>query len=461
MSERARLMAELNLRRAVRGPTLMAVTLLVLATAGAASAADDGAAASALKGAKYRMADAVMADRIIRYTDPIGDQLTTDGAPVTSAPDWSDLKSVYVAGTRTPAKLRTKMKSDHPPGSSDSFYGSVAQPRAKERIVFVAVEMAKRLPGNARGQVVEVGLAGEAATPVQVGTDTDSRAGVELFSLSGLFRNGAIATGDTDIIGREPGADLEDADYYDTDSGVYGFYDSRKATWYLAIPRAGDSDEITVTVRSTTGEGVVMDRLDLPDGGHFIDLREPLGGFDAKADLPRLACRSLETFSGEGGVVELSDVDATLVRYTAGVDASTGARKAAELLAPAVQASGPAAVALTAVGAETEPLVVDGELAVTPQGNAISLTFESPAGQWRFTLADEPDLRTAAGERIVDHSTLTGPAGVLTGPGLDGVVAGDPTCADGEEAEVDLDAAASTDGEGQEEAQPESVEPEA
>ncbi len=439
-------MAERHVGGAVRRRSLVVATVLVLATAGAAAGADDGAAAGAVKGDKYRMADAVMADRIIRYTDPGADQLTTDGSPAASAPAWSDLKSVYVAGTRTPAKLRTKMKSDHPPGSSDSFYGSIARPRAKERIVFVAAEMAKQLPGDARGQVVEVGLAGEAATPVQVGTGGDTRAGVELFSLSGLFRNGAIATGDTDIIGREPFAEIDDADYYDTDSGVFGFYDSRKATWYLAIPRAADTDEITVSVRSTTGDGVVVDRLDLPDGGHFIDLREPLGGFDAKTELPRLACRSLETFSGEGGVIELSDVTATFVRYTAGVDASTGARKAAELLAPAADVAGPVPVSLTAVGSEAEPLVVDGELALSPGGRAISLTFEAPPGQWRFALADEPDLRTAAGERVVDHSSLTGPAGVLTGPSLDGFVAGDLSCADGEAAG---------------EVQPEAVEPDA
>ena len=57
-----------------------------------------------------------------------------------------------------------------------------------------------------------------------------------------------------------------------------------------------------------------------------------------KAGLPPLACRSLETFSGEGGVVDLSDPDATLVRYTAGVDAATSARKRGELLAPAIEA---------------------------------------------------------------------------------------------------------------------------
>ena len=407
---------------------LLLAALLVAASAGIALGADGDALIQTLKGKKYRMADAVMADQVTRYADPSGDQFLSDGAPATDAPAWSDMAAVYVAATRTPAKLRTKMKSDHPPGASDAFYGSIARPKAKERIVFVAVKMAARLPAGARGQLVEIGLAGGDATPVQAGTDSDTLAGVERFSLSGLFRNGAIATGDTEIAGKEPGVELEDADFYNAESGVYGFYDSKRATWYVVVPRAGDTDAITVSVHSTTGAGLVTDRLDLPGGGHFIDLRAPAGGFKAKGDLAPLSCRALETYSGEGGVVELGDLDGTLIRYTAGVDASVGQKKAAELLAPAIEAVGPVSVALTAVGAEAEPLIVDGELSASPDGRTVSLTFEAPAGQWRFGLADELELKTPAGERIIDHTSLTGTAGILTGPGLDGFVAGDATC---------------------------------
>ena len=404
--------------------TLVLVALLVVGTAAAALGAD-APAISSVKGDKYRMADAVMADKVTRFVDPADDQLSGDGVPI-QAPDWTDIKAVYVAGSRTPAKLRTKMQSDHPPGASDAFYGSEARPRAKDRIVFVAVQMGKRLPGNARGQVVEVGVAGEEATPVQVGAESDLRTGVERFSLSGRFRNGAVATGDTDVIGKEAGADLEEADYYDLESGVYGYHDDKKATWYLAIPRAADTDVISVAVHSTTAEGQVVDRLDLPGGGHFVDVRSPLGGFKAGAGLPRLVCRSLETFSGSGGVVELNDVESTKIRYTAGVDDSVGLSKTQQLLAPAGEAAGPVSVTLTPVGSEEAPLTVEGELAVTPEGNAVTLDFEAPEGQWSFGLADE--VRTGAGELLVDHSTLTGPAGVLTGPGLDGYVAGDLSC---------------------------------
>lgn len=405
-------------------PSLALAAALVVGSAGVALGAD-AATISTVKGDKFRMADAVMADRIIRYADPSRDQLDRDGVPV-RAPDWTDIEAVYVAGTKTPAKLRTKMQSDHPPGASDAFYGSEARPRAKARIVFVAVQMAKRLPEEARGQVVEVGIAGDAATPIQAGTENDTRAGVERFSLSGLFRNGAVATGSTDVIGKEPGADLGDADYYDLDSGVYGFYDDKRRTWYLAIPRAADTDVIEVSVHSTIADGQVIDRLDLPGGGHFIDLREPLGGVGANADLPRLACRALETFSGSGGAVALRDVGATQLRYTAGMDDSVAEGRVDQLLAPAAEAAGAVSVVLTPVGTDDAALTVDGELSVTAEGNAVALTFEAPEGQWSFALEDE--LTTPSGERIVDHSTLTGPAGVRTGAGLDGFVAGDLSC---------------------------------
>jgi hypothetical protein len=407
--------------------SLVLTGVLLVAVGGVALGADS-ATIETVKGQKYRMADAVMADSITRYIDPTGDQLSRDGSPATDAPEWSDIKSVYLAGTRTPAKLRTKMQSDHPPGASDSFYGSIARPHAKDRIVFVAVQMAKGYPANARGQVVEVGIAGDAATPVQVTTDADMLAGLERFSLSGLFRNGALATGDTDIVGRQPGAEVADADYYNVDSGVFGFYDSKRATWYVVVPRAGDTDVITVSVHSTTGSGQVVDRLDLPDGGHFIDLVDPLGGFKAKAGLPRLSCRALETYSGTSGLVELSSADATLVRYTVGVDESVASKKAAELLAPAIAAAGPVEVALTPVASQAEPLTVEGQVDVAATGDTVTLTFEAPEGQWTFALAEGSELITPAGEAIMDHSSLTGPAGVRTGAGLDGFVAGDRSC---------------------------------
>ena len=53
------------------------------------------------------------------------------------------------------------------------------------------------------------GYFGGLSGPVQVGTHLDTRAGVERFSLSGVFSNGAFDTGTTDISGRVPGAAID------------------------------------------------------------------------------------------------------------------------------------------------------------------------------------------------------------------------------------------------------------
>ena len=65
----------------------------------------------------------------------------------------------------------------------------------------------------------------------------------------------------------------------------------------------------------------VIDRLELPGGGHFVDLADATGGWDRKVGLPPLECRSLETFSAASGVT-LSAPDATLIRYAAGMPAA-------------------------------------------------------------------------------------------------------------------------------------------
>ncbi len=400
---------------------------LVAALAVPALAADKPSAISTVKGDDYRMASTKLADKLTRYADSANDQQRLDGTSEPDAPKWSDIKSVYVAPARMPPKLISQMNSDYPLGADRVFYGDGGTPVSKDRVVFVAVEMARKLPAGSLGQQVEIGFSGNAATPVQNGSQLDVWAGTETFTLAGLFSNGAYDVGTTDVSGRQPGLELEVDDYYDVESGVLGFYSPRNATWYAVLPRAGDTATIKVSVRSSTGVGSVIDRLELPGGGHFIDLRNPTGGYRPKTDGPLLTCRTLETFSGESGTIESLDPESNLVRYTAGVDPATDAAIAAELLAPAREAVGPVSVALTAVRGEGDPGSIEGELAITPAGNAITLTFEAPEGQWSFAL-DELELKTPSGESIVDHTPLTGTAGVQVGPGLDGYVAGSVAC---------------------------------
>jgi hypothetical protein len=419
---------------------LLTLVLAVSATSGALAAEqeeEDKAPPDPIeivKGAKYRMAKTKMADRVIRLDDTAADPVFADGSPAAGSPEWADITAVYVAPTTMPPKLLTKMAKDFPPGVSGAFYGDQAEWQTGDDAIFVAVEMAGRLPGDAAGQQVEIGIGGDAATPVQVGTHLDTRAGVERFSLSGVFSNGAFATGTTDISGRVPGAAI---DYYNTESGVFGYYDAKRTTWYLLIPAAADSDSVVVSVRSSTEVGEVLDRLELPGGGHFISLADPTGGWSRQAGLPPLACRSLETATSETAA-ELSDPGATLIRYSVGVGepgepGGSGepgeAVDAQALLGPAIDAAGTVPVLLTAIGSADEPVKVDGELTVSPAQDTVSLTLEAPPGQWSFGLADDIELVTGAGEAIIDHRSLTGAAGVATGAGLDGFVSGDPSCA--------------------------------
>ncbi|MGD8682545.1 MAG: hypothetical protein PVG27_01235 [Chloroflexota bacterium] len=382
-----------------------------------------------IKGKKFRMADAKMADTVTRFLDEDDDPTRLDGTPEPDAPRWSDIKQVYVAPTRTPPKLLTKMNSRYPPGTVGALYGGDRDPGYKDRVVFVAVRMAKRMPGDSMGQQVEIGFSGNEATPVQNGTEHTTWAGTERFTLAGLFSDGAFAAGATDVSGRQPGLELEDDEYYDAKSGAFGFYRPKTATWYLVLPRAADTDAITVSVRSSTDVGSVIDRLELPGGGHFVDLSDPTGGWKPKPGLAPLSCRSLETFNGESDTIEGLGIDANLVRYTAGIETTADPAEAQELLGTAIEAVGPVTVALSEPGSEAQPLIVDGDLALTTDGNAVTLTFEAPEGQWVFRLAGGLELKTPAGEDVVDHMSLTGPAGVQVGPGLDGYVAGDLSCA--------------------------------
>lgn len=405
-----------------------AATVLSVLVAAVPVLAADKAPITTLKGADYRMADAKMANKVTRYVDPANDQMRLDGAPAPEAPAWTDIEAVYVAETRTPPKLQTKMTSDYPRGSAGAFYGKREQ-GYRERVVFVAVKMARRLPASSLGQQVEIGFSGDAATPVQHGTDTVTWAGVERFTLAGLFSDGTYAVGATDVGGREPGLELADDEYYNARSGAFGYYRAKNSTWYVVVPRAEDTEAITVTVRSSTEEGSVLDRLDLPGGGHFIVLADPTGGYKPGSGSSPLTCRALETFSGEAGTVEGLDVDSNLIRYTAGLEPSADPARSAKLLGEALVEAGAVNVLLSTPGGEVEPMLVEGELTDAEEGNAVRLTFEAPEGQWSFQLADELKPKTPAGERIIDHTSLTGPAGVQVGPGLDGFVAGNPACA--------------------------------
>ncbi len=410
---------------------LMAATSPALAAKANKKKKDTGepapsAVIEVLKGDKARMANSKLAERVVRIDDHVDDQFTNAGDRAVGAPGYSDLESVYVASTQVPGKLLAKMAKDFPAGTVGSFYGSDADWAAGKPAIFVAAKLADKRPAGAPGQQLEIGVDGNGATPVQAGSE-DPLLGLERFSLSGLFNNGAWTSGTTDVRGREPGGEIE---WYNATSGNFGFYDPKRATYYVIMPRPKDAGSVSVALRTSTDAGEVVDRLELPDGGSFVDLQDPSGGFKAASGLDPLSCRALETFSDAITDPAPTEPGATLIRYTVGA-ATSDAAAATKLLGPALDAVGTIPMVVTEVGAdpaETEPLRVDGQLTAAAGGTAVSLTLEVPPGQWSFAPAEGAQVTLADGQPLIDHLSLTGTGGVLTGPGLDGIVAGDPAC---------------------------------
>lgn len=428
--------------RSARATISLVLTTALLVTAGsgvalAAKGEKDGkddrkagadtpaAVIESIPGSKYKMAKSRVAKELTRITDAPGDQVFSDGSPATAAPAHSDITAVYISPIKVPGKLVTKMDDDFPRGAVGAFYGRDAVPSKDDRAVFVAVELADTRPGRSVVQQVEVGLDGEGAGPVQVGSAGDTLAGVERFSLSGLFADGSESSGTTEVSGRRPGDAIE---YYNARSGVFGLYDARRGSYQLVMPLASDARSVTVTLRTITDAGEVIDRLELPGGGHLVALSDPGGGFDARAGAAPLGCRAIETYSGNSGVVDLADPTATLIRYTAGLAPMPAGAEGADLLAALDEYEGTVPVTMTPLATDGEPFDVDAELSTAAALGAFTLSLEVPAGQWSFEVADDAELLTPAGEALVDHSSLTGRAGVLTGEGLDGFVSGDPDC---------------------------------
>jgi hypothetical protein len=288
----------------------------------------------------------------------------------------------------------------------------------------VAVELADGRPSDAIQQV-EVGLDGDASGPFEAGSAADTRAGVERFSLSGTFRDGSESSGTTDVSDRRSG---EAIDFYNAESGVFGFYDARQRTYYLVMPLPSDAGSVAVTLRTMSDDGEVLDRLELPDGGHLVDLDDPSAGYDGQEDSGRLGCRSLETYSAaETGT--LDEPDGTLVRYAAGAAPLRSADEPRALLAALAAYDQTIPVTLRSVDGDDEPLTVDARLARAPALGAFTLTMEVPAGRWTFEAAGDAELRTPAGEALVEARSLVGQGGLLTGDGQHGFVSGDPACA--------------------------------
>jgi hypothetical protein len=387
------------------------------------------AAVSTVKGDRYRIGKAKIAGKLTRIGDDEGDQRRTDGSAAPDAPGWTDIEAVSTAPFRFNLKMQRSVQNAFPRGSRDTFYGPDAHWSIGDTGRFVTVELAAKRPDDVASQLVEVGFDGSSAGPVQVGSGTDTRAGVESFTLAGRFTDGSEAAGTTDVRGRAPGDPIS---FYNARSGVFGVYDRGRGAYYLLVPQPRDARAIAVSVRSTTEQGEIIDRLDLPDGSHLVPLADPGLGFKASDAAMPLGCRAISTATA----APASDPAApdgqapTMIRYTAGVtiDPETGEPADASAMLAALDGHDTVPIRVQRLDADAEPLDVEGRIALSPALGSFTLTLDVPPGTWSFAPTEEDALRTPAGEALIDHRTLTGRAGVRTGEGLVGFVSGDPDC---------------------------------
>lgn len=385
------------------------------------------AAISTIKGDRYRIGGAKIANRLTRVADDEGDQLDATGVALADAPAWTDLASVSTAPFRFSRKMRRSVLNAFPRGTRDTFYGPDADWSVNDTGLFVLVELAEPRPDDVTSQVVEIGYDGGAAGPVRVGSGTDTRAGVQTFTLAGRFTDGSDAAGTTDVSGRAPG---EPITFYNARSGIWGMYQGQ-GRYYFLLPEPRDARAVAVSLRSTTDQGEVIDRLELPGGGHLLPLDDPGLGFKAGDGAEPLACRAIATAAtapttADGAASEVT----TMIHYTAGVgmDAETGAPADATAALAALDGLGSVPLRVQRLDEDAEPLDIEAPLSLAPVLGAFTLTIDVPPGTWAFEPADADAFRTPAGEALIDHRTLSGRAGVRTGAGLVGFVSGDPGC---------------------------------
>jgi hypothetical protein len=383
---------------------------------------------STVRGDRYRIGRAKVATRLTRITDEESDQVTADGSPLPDAPAWTDIVTVTHAPFRFGEKMARSVKNAFPRGSNGTYYGPDADWSVGDRGRFVMVELAEPRPDDTISQLIEVGFDGNAAGPLQVGSSTDTRAGVEIFTLAGRFTDGSEAAGTTDVSGRAPGDQIA---FYNARSGVFGL-DAGEGRYQFLLPEPGDATAITVSVRSTTDQGEVIDRLELPDGGHLVPLDDPGLGFKAADGALPLGCRSISTAaaapSSEDNGVDGEATTMISYRVGVGVDPDTGEPADAAQAFAALDGMDSVPLQAQRLDIEEEPVVVDGRLSLAPALGTLTLTIDVPPGTWSFAPVEPEALTTPAGEALIDHRTLTGRAGVRTGEGLVGFVSGDPDC---------------------------------
>ncbi|MFV2062484.1 MAG: hypothetical protein ACC726_03100 [Chloroflexota bacterium] len=415
----------------VRAAMSLALAVAVLSTAAAtgAMAAEDETGKNSVatattiervKGVKLKLAKAKVTKNWVRFKDPADDQVRRDGSPAPGAEPWTDLTTVSVARFGAVIKMLRVLGEDYPVGTAGTYYGADADWQAGQDAFYIVAKTAAKLPRDIEGGVqLIVTFDGEDAVPLRAGGLLGPYDGAQTFSLSGPFEGGAWASGTTDLGGWQRS---EPIPFYNGPSRDMGYYD-RKAGTFMHVARVPKgATSATVTLRSEGADGEIFDELRLPSGGRFLGLDSTAWGLNVKKGGIPLACRSVEVLSGGSEGAEDIEAGSYAIRYTVGWQED-------EMLAEQVMALGDTTpVALTAVRSGEEPVLVDAAVAFDPRVNSATFTVPVPEGQWMFSSPEDAPLKTPGGQSVIDLRPLTGSAGLLTGAGLDGFVAGDASC---------------------------------
>ena len=387
------------------------------------AAADDEPAAVSVervKGKRLKVAKAKIAKNWTRFNDPVGDQVTRDGSPALGAEPWTDLVEVNVVSADAAVKMLRILAEDFPPGTARSYYGAEADWRAGQDAFFIIAKTEQRLPRDAEGSVqLIVTFDGDAAVPLQPNDPLGLYAGAEQFSISGLFDGGTWDSGTTTLDGWQR---TDVMPFYNGLSRDMGYYDRKPGAFVHIARLPRDATAATITLRANGPGGEYFDSVELPSGGRFIGTGDPAWGLKlAKGAMP-LVCRSVETLSAGSAGAEDVEPGSALIRYTVGWEDGSDVADQVVALGDGVD------VALTGPAMPEEALIVEAAVSVAPAGDAATFTVVVPEGQWLVSPVSADDLVTSNGQSLIDLRPLTGSAGVLTGAGLDGFVAGVEHC---------------------------------
>lgn len=421
-------------RPLVRTSMGLALTIAVLAVGGsstvfAADAAEpepviaeplDKTTLESVKGNKLRIAKARAAKEWARFKDPVGDQITLAGGELTGAEPWTDLTEVNVVRAGAATKMLRVLGEDYPPGTVGGYYGADADWQSGQDAFYIIARLDAKIPTDLDADLqLIVTFDGPDGVPLDAGGLLGPYMGAQTFSLSGPFPGRGWETGTTNLAEWDGTSPIP---FFNGPSQDLGYYDFKSGSilHVARVPKGAAS--ATVTLRAAGPNGDIFDEIRLPSGGRFIGLDSPDWGLNLKKGGVPLVCRSVATFSAGSEGAEDVEPGMSVIRYTVAWPAGEPIGNELAALGDTVE------LALTSVGTEGAPENIQAVVAVDAASDSATFSVQVPDGQWLLGATETTPLQTAGGQALVDLRPLTGIAGLRTAPGLDGFVAGDPTC---------------------------------